>query len=332
MERPGLEKLIRRYIDGECNEQENDLIKKWLDNALINDGDKWHSLGSVEKKVHLDKLFQKINSSIQNNEPTSVYPIQRKYPISRKWIAVACLITALFVPVLYYKIFHSEQVIQAIGWKQLVARPGQRMRIKLSDGTLVWLKGGSVIHYPENFVGIVRNIRLNGEAFFEVAKDKAHPFVIETKDLEVKVLGTAFNIQSFETTPNVTVALSEGKLAVNLRDKKLQQPIILSPEEGVSYNRKSGEIKKVNILSYQTKDFFKSGDFNFDNTPLDEVFYILSQSYGLDIQCRGKDYKSRKISGNFSRSQKPDEILESIAVILGGSVSHKGKTLLMSLD
>ncbi len=154
---------------------------------------------------------------------------------------------------------------------------GKDFKIILSDGTEVWLNAESTLKYPAQFRGEQRVVELTGEAYFHVATDETHPFIVKAKDIETQVIGTSFNFRNYDyCTPHVT--LVEGKLLVTGFDTS----VILNPNENAQFNP-DGTIRvtQVDTRSYTA---WTNGYFYFDNSSLEEIMREIGRWYNLTIQ------------------------------------------------
>ncbi|SMC90058.1 FecR family protein [Pedobacter nyackensis] len=182
---------------------------------------------------------------------------------------------------------------------------GQYMLI-LPDKTKVWLNAESSISYPSVFTGNERNVSLVGEAYFEVAKDKQHPFKVKAGAAEVNVLGTHFNIMSYAEEGQTQVSLAEGSVRVDLgNDSK-----VLRPGQQASIKAGSSHISLRNLDIDDVTDW-KNGLFQFDNTPLDQVMRQIKRWYSVDVVYQGAK-PDLYITGMISRSNNVSKILALI--------------------
>ncbi|WP_316835972.1 FecR family protein [Pedobacter nutrimenti] len=151
---------------------------------------------------------------------------------------------------------------------------GKQTKVELGDGTAIWLNSGSKLIYPSHFSASKREVTLEGEAFFEVSHNPQRPFIVHVKDLNVQVLGTAFNINSFG--PAVQTALVRGKVGLEAGN----QSILLMPGELGSYTR-AGETLSKTDADLKLYTAWKDGEIYFDNSSLAEIAFRLEREYNL---------------------------------------------------
>lgn len=151
---------------------------------------------------------------------------------------------------------------------------GKRTKLELSDGTKVWINSGSTLSYPTHFAASKRELTLQGEAFFEVSHNAKRPFIVHVKGLNVQVLGTEFNINSFG--PVVQTALVKGKVSLETGE----QSVTLMPGELGSYAELQGGLSKIEA-DLKRYTAWKDGEIYFDNNTLAEIAFRLEREYNL---------------------------------------------------
>ena len=176
-----------------------------------------------------------------------------------------------------------------------IPRSGE-YKLVLSDGTKVWLNSASKLKYPVAFTGGQRKVFLEGEAYFEVAADTVHPFLVETSGMSVTVLGTGFNVMAYPEEMEAAVTLVHGKVGVQT-DHRQQ---ILHPDEQYVYQTttRRGTVRKVDVSQYVD---WKDGILNFDSMPLEELTRRLGRWYDVDFFFVAEELKTLKYSGAFKK-------------------------------
>jgi ferric-dicitrate binding protein FerR (iron transport regulator) len=176
---------------------------------------------------------------------------------------------------------------------EVIASAGARTIVQLSDGTEVNLNYGSKIKYPRNFIGDTRELRLSGEGFFNVSHDPNHPFIVKTKRINIKAVGTKFNVLTYPGNDKVETTLIEGKVILEQPNENGKTKSIgsLIPGEHVNYNSTTGEISSTqgNVEKYVA---WKDGILFFDNAPISDVAERLGRMYNVEIKVTDeiKDY------------------------------------------
>lgn len=183
-----------------------------------------------------------------------------------------------------------------------IATPrGGQYQVILPDGTKVWLNAESSLSYPAHFSGTERNVKLNGEAYFEVAKDKKHPFRVNINDMRVEVLGTHFNIMGYNNEAAIKTTLLEGSVKII---KGSQQQMIVPGEQAIVSSGIS--VAKVNVDEAVE---WKNGNFNFAHENLESIMRKIARWYDIDVAYQGKN-TSASFVGTIPRSQSIQEVLK----------------------
>ena len=158
-------------------------------------------------------------------------------------------------------------------------------KIQLPDGTHVCLGPGSRLEYPSEFRTDSRNVRLEGQAFFDVAKDPSKPFRVQMKDVQVEALGTAFELFNYEDSEDMEAILVNGKIKVGFeRDNNVVKEQIMSPDERLIWHKNTNkvEVGQINADKYTS---WRTGVLSFENENLAMIIPRLEHWYGRKIQC-----------------------------------------------
>jgi len=238
------------------------------------------------------------------------------------------------------------------GHNNVVAtKNGSHSRVTLPDGTEVWLNAGSNLTYDEAFGKETREVHLVGEAFFDVAKDAAHPFVIHTKTINIKVLGTTFNIRAYPDEPVTEASLIKGSIEISLRGRPSDR-IQLRPDEKIAvrndepslYARKdsvaSEHISPAIMLS---KVAYVPGDsmavetswvknkLIFRDKPFDELTKDLERWYNVSFIIKNKDLPSKRFTGTFY-NESIQEALNKLKVSYPFQYSYDKKSNIITIE
>ena len=194
-------------------------------------------------------------------------------------------------------------------------------RLRLADGTMVWLNSDSELRYPVQFAGQERRVFLSGEAYFEVAKDARHPFVVEVGHAEIEVLGTSFNVYSYLEEQKTEATLVEGKVRFSAGG----QEVTLSPgEQGVWDTAGHLDKREVDVYPYIA---WKDGKFVFRKRTLEEVMRIVSRWYNVNIVFEDTVSKQVSFSGNIRRYDDFSQVVGMLEMTGGLEFKIEGKTI-----
>lgn len=180
---------------------------------------------------------------------------------------------------------------------------GKQFRLLLADGSAVWLNAASSIRFPAAFTGAERRVEISGEAYFEVAKQDGMPFVVMSRGMEVRVLGTHFNVQAYEDEAAMETTLLEGSVEISAGGQQRR----LRPGEQSIVNGE-GEIKVQHEVNTDAVMAWKNGYFSFDQTSLYAVMRQLARWYDVEIEYEGR-IPDRRFGGDISRNSKASEVL-----------------------
>lgn len=201
---------------------------------------------------------------------------------------------------------------------------GGQYKIVLPDGTGVWLNAASSLKYPTAFKGKERHVELNGEAYFEVAKNKDLPFTVGANEVNVKVLGTHFNIMAYKDEPSVNTTLLEGSVMLNANNK---QALLVPGQQGIAAkNSEQIELKTVNV---EDAVAWKNQYFSFRKESIESVMRKIERWYDVEVKYQG-DMKGKVLGGSISRSENIQELLDNLE--LTGIVKFKieGRTIIVT--
>ena len=214
----------------------------------------------------------------------------------------------------------------ALAMNTLKIPRGGEFRLKLSDGTKVWLNADSELKYPVCFDEKERKVYLSGEAYFEVTKDSDRPFYVVTEEVQIRVYGTEFNVNTNQQGKIHTV-LVNGKVGVKKRG--MTGEIAMKPGELASFDRKAGtfEVKEVDVRQYV---LWKDGYFTFENESLEQILNTLSLWYDVDVFFQSESAKQLVFTGYMKRYSDISEILDAITDVVGVNFTINGKTIIVS--
>ena len=211
-----------------------------------------------------------------------------------------------------------------VRYNTLVIPRGGDFKVTLADGTIVWLNSCTRLRYPLDFKGDVREVFLEGEAYFEVAKDAKHPFVVRTADVDVRVLGTRFNLSAYEDDALVSTTLEEGSVEVSTPLGKQ----VIRPNEQLVFNVKEGKVdcRDVDASVYSA---WKDGMFVFEDETLERIMKRLQMWYDVEVFFSSEDVKSCRFTGDLKRYDDFSRIVRMIEEVAGVSIQINGNCIII---
>lgn len=264
----------------------------------------------------------------------------------RMWMAVAAAVVLMVASVFVLTMRAPDQtphILQTYGLNdsqpvvtdstELRINPrGQKSVMLLEDGTKVWLNADSKLTYPTNFsTHSVREVYLEGEAFFDVVKNPEKPFIVHTSALDIRVLGTSFNVKSYADDSRIETTLVEGKVEIDkVRDPaRAGRKVILEPNQKATFSKESDKIK-VNDVAAAEVVAWKNDRLVFKAEPFRDVVKQLERWYNVRIHIEDSEYEACPLTASIEK-ESLEEILDFLAVthkisfaISGSDVYVKG--------
>lgn len=217
----------------------------------------------------------------------------------------------------------------AKAFNQLIVPPGKRSSITFSDGTKIWVNSGSKVIYPVTFEKGKREIFIEGEVYLDVTSDAGWPFVVKTRQMDVKVLGTSFNVSAYKSDSNLQVTLVEGKVEVKTDGNHSNT---LLPNQQFDYDSQAnkGRVQAVNVDNYIA---WKNGYYQFEKQPLNIVFAKLSRYYGVRIEW-DEEIGKRTCYGKLDLKEELDDVLNNLkeATAIPMQFTHQDDCVKISIN
>ena len=205
----------------------------------------------------------------------------------------------------------------------LIPRGGE-FHMELADGTQVWLNSESKLTYPARFTGGTREVAMEGEVCFQVAKNEAQPFIVRTGGMAVTVLGTVFNVDAYPDNGRIATTLVEGKVEIQAGDEK---QTLLPDQQAVLEKGKGIEVKKVYAEDYIS---WIGGVFHFTEASLEEIMQKLSRWYNFEFFFANADVKDAHFTLNIRRYENVSDILSKIEKTGRAHFNINGRTVVVS--
>ena len=326
--------LFYKYINKEYTPMEKEELMRLTgqeenDEALklLIDGMVAEASGNIELPVESGEAILK---SIMEKERVPVAHISAVRKISRlKWISIAaasivvCMLGAYLVN---YRFDGKRAVVKQTSDLlpvQVKTGTAQRKTVQLPDGTQVWLSPSTLLEYPAAFKGGTREVKLSGEAFFEVAHDSSHPFIISSDGIQTKVLGTSFNIQAYHNQKKIAVMVVTGRVKIsNLSavQNKIENIEIAANQKAV-FDKNTDRFIKEDADTVAAPNMLKrkEGEFVYKNERLLKLTEDIEEYFGVKITVADA-IKNCKVVASFNVTDKPENILEVIAIAINGKL------------
>lgn len=266
-----------------------------------------------EGKIH----FQAFTNQLKGNK-------QRKLFVNIvKYVAIALILVASTV---WTTLYLSDTVTEPI-MNTLHVPAGQRAQITLQDGTEVWLNAQSTLRYPSHFSRRNREVEIIGEAFFDVAQEKKRPFIVSTQHVDMKVLGTQFNVYSYPDADYIQTDLVEGSVKVYQADDE-KSGIILKPDEQVIIR---GNNMTISDISNPEHLLWRNGIYSFNNERLIVIIEKLQLYYDVKIVVEDPEIFNVRYTGKFRQRDGIDEILRILQKIQSFKIERDRENNIITL-
>ena len=262
--------LLKRFFEGQATTDEEMRVREWMDASEEN-----RRAYFRERKMYDMTLLLTDESEIKS----APQPEKKNVRFFIKFIEIAAVAVITLVVTLFYK--NREEQNYWLTAQKISAPAGQRIQLELSDGTQVWLNARTKIEYPAAFVGKDRRVKLDGEAYFQVAKNASKPFIVQTSKGDVEVLGTKFNVESYSDDNTFTTALMEGAVKVTAGGYQCN----LKPNQ-MAY-LKDGKIRVAPIEDYNPYRW-REGIISFKNETFPDIIHKFEKYYGVEFRIENK--------------------------------------------
>lgn len=323
-------KLLGRFISNTCSEEEKNAILDWLadpSNKLLARQwmeDHWRSTadGKTDLSYDVEKMLVRTSEKIAGPAAWD----ERNFPRYR-WSLAAVWVGALiaFSGLLFFlsqrgqnpQSSNSAPITIATNLEEVKSASGEIVEKILPDGTRVTLNAQSSLVFTADFLNhATREVELKGEAFFDVTEDKAHPFIVKTQRIRVVVLGTAFNLKSYEGDPTIETTLIRGKVVIEKNEGSSGKIAELQPNQKAIFSNATEQIKLIN-MSVKNDMPWNRESLNFDDDLLYDVIKSLERWYDVTIHVRDASSLNCRLTARIDKESLHEtlEILKSLTGI-----------------
>ncbi len=325
-----------------------------------------HTITEESYLLHLGRLKDKVNdfeekteSFAGTDEDFQLYPVRRHW--YQKWQSYAAVSILLIASVFSVHQFNQRSYASTDFQKPVneikVAR-GAKTNLQLPDGSKVWVNSDSKLTYAETFSGAVREVYLEGEAYFDVVKDPAHPFIVHTSGIDVRVLGTAFNVKAYKSESTIEATLVHGMIEVTKTGQPNAPKVILKPHEKLIFD-KDLTIKQSNHTSLPSSENSKTEPVNikpvititplakniadsaiietawvynrltFEEERFDNLAVKMERWFNVKISIHNDRVKSYKLTGSFE-NETIEEALNELKYLVSFNYKMQGREIIIN--
>jgi len=310
-------RLLQKYWLGECTDEERCLVESWMQDGVP---DQVYPLQAPqEEETAKSVLWKRIAAQTQLSEEVENRHIgSNKASILLKVAAAVVLLIGIGGYMWVHDGGLPFRERKAVVFKTLVVPNGKRVLIVLSDGSKVHMNAGSTLQYPERFSKNERKVILKGEGFFEIQQNPDKPFYVEANDIQIRVLGTRFNVNNRKPKEKF-VTVEQGNVLVTAKSSK--DTLFLSA--GMQARYTDGTLQEAHVNSNQYTGW-KNGELIFNNMPLADVISELERCFAVDIKLADKKLAGTKVRAHFENATLK-EVVHDIAFALNIRYKIKNK-------
>ncbi len=350
--------ILYRFFDGSASDHETEQVRNWVESSPENQQAFFH-----ERKMFDAILLMADTSRLQadpNHKEHPVHRPQQKRTIRLRIPQMAAMLAIVFASGMFaYPYLKPGKEPTTIAWYETVAPLGAKSQVTLIDGTKVWLNAGSRLLYSTDFGSINREVQLEGEAYFKVAKNTSLPFEVKTSKIRIKALGTAFNVKAYPNEDTIETILEEGKIEVSRTDGT-ENELILQPKQRVTFLKKTDELlfetkpqeisretttgvelmAQEKIIAPKIKEIKATTDYMINTSWKDNRWRIeseelgcfatkLERRYNVKIRFADKELPKYKFNGTFA-DEPVEEVLRALALAAPVNFLLKGNEVTLS--
>jgi transmembrane sensor len=319
--------MIAAWLSNQLSQPEAEAVRRWIsaspENQRFFEQIKmvWEESGRLVPKpvdIDVDAAWNKMSMQVDIfDAKENKQNIRFLQPKTNFWRIAAVLIPLIAIASLFVVYMAKPKMLVQQSMAHIIKQ-------NLADGSLVTLNKNSKLSYPEDFSGETREVKLEGEAFFEVKPDKTKPFIIHADDLQVKVLGTSFNVKALSGSNEIAVEVRTGRVQfykVNAENDSVA--IVLEAGDKGIYNKVTRQLQK-SAQSYDNESFWKDKSLVFKKTELRQVLQTLQKCYNVTISVADESLLNLRFSSSF-KEQPADTVIKVISATFDLKVKKEGE-------
>lgn len=326
--------LLDRFMRGETLPEEEQLLLEWFRNSASKDEilefyqQRWSEVPEDELPAEIQgRMYLRIKERMHEMENLHKEQEKRAFKLKSSFMRflpyAATILLCISISFSFY--LYTQKNLSASNEYIVSAEKGQRASVTLPDGTKVWLNSHTELRYKSDYGVKERNVFLNGEAYFEVSKDKEHRFVVNAGEMAVEALGTAFNVKAYNEDPDFVATLFEGSIKAGTGD---DNNVILTPDQHVSLNRKSKSLTvgiSENVLYAR---MWRNNELAFEKEKLDDIAVLLNRMYNVQLKFKSDKIRQYRFSGVI-KNNSLDNVIEIISLTAPIIYESHGDTIIL---
>jgi ferric-dicitrate binding protein FerR (iron transport regulator) len=341
MTKEQLIKVLNNYLNGTSTPEEDAVIDQWYQ--------QWDNKGSmndIPDQDHQDlkqKMFREVLNKIDTVPPLGEAPVVRKSIRIPWWLRLTAAAVVLTVLAFYsYYSYTGNKEQPSVAEKKahdnnLVNTTTHIIKQVLSDSSVVWLSPGATLRFPDVFGATARRVTMSGDCFFEVTKNPARPFIIESNKLITKVWGTSFHVFDNPDSSEAKVTVVTGKVSVSKRKTSgevikpalLKEELVLLPKQQAVFNAANNQLTNHTQADMASLAKWNHIDLSFSNTSFFDIVATLQQQFNVVIQLKDKHLGDAKMTADFSGFNLV-EVLELLKLTMHISYEIENDQIILS--
>lgn len=272
------------------------------------------------KEHSAEKSFSRLMARIQPDN-NSIDIFRQRANRYRIWMAAATVAMLIAMSGWLYNIVSDSEPAFIVASNNT----GIVQKVTLPDGTIINLNTCSRLTYPESFSGKSREVFLDGEAYFDVAHDKRHPFIVRAGELKIRVLGTKFNVNASTLVPQITATLIEGSIKAVTGKKN----ILMKPNQQLKYDTSSGRVSLTELTNASREIRWTQNVWVLSDTPLLDICQRLEQQFNIKIIIMNDELIGKSFTGEFYTNESLESILKTMQISTPFEYEYKGKNIIL---
>jgi ferric-dicitrate binding protein FerR (iron transport regulator) len=309
--------LLEKYLKGVCTPEEKRMVEDWY--FELDKNAETTQVPAFDKLKLLNKIQQQVAdlnevelADVEENEQLAPAKIVR-FPRRLTWMAGVAAVLVVVLGVGFFLRSGTTSPSEVASRSEHIVLYNNTAAIvekTLPDGSAVWLKPGSNLTYERKDEESNREVTFTGEAFFDVAKDAAHPFIIHASEMDIRVVGTSFNVIALPTSRTFKVSVVTGKVQVTGKDKSgKMESVFLTPKDQASFNLSSQKIVQTVLSETQLKkQYWKPFSLKFSDATMDVVSKELQKAFQVKVEYSNADIANCHLKVDFENQQLPEII------------------------
>jgi transmembrane sensor len=306
--------IIGRKLEGDISPEEEQALNEWLNTSTTNKQvyfqikELWYhkqdQTNNSQAIAAYDKLINRIKFAEVAQSQTRVQKLSFRINQFVKYAAILFFI--LSFGYLSYYFIDAESTNNGVC--TISVPKGNKSEVILSDGSKIWLNNNSRLVYPKKFNGNERRIELIGEAYFEIEKNEKVPFIVQTSDISIKVLGTKFNVSAYPNDKFIETTLISGKVMVQSNDNP-ELKTVLKPGESLTFDKINNQTA-INEVDTEFYTYWMKGEFVFKDERFETLAKRIERIYNVEITFEDEALKGKTYTGDFRVDDNIYTILE----------------------